>query len=168
MLSMPSDITVNGKVFPQHQLARNATIFSTKITISMTSEGQSLLTHDLACKICPLDGWAFTCDPQVYEYNNVQSELQYSAGLLYEYDIMFKVNNSSQQELLSYRFFDHASSNINKLWLLLRYLRVPFHQLASPPGFHVTHIPKENLISAGAYGSFTYREQLKTLSLIHI
>ena len=75
---------------------------------------------------------------------------------------MFKVNNSSQQELLSYRFFDHASSNINKLWLLLRYLRVPFHQLASPPGFHVTHIPKENLISAGAYGSFTYREQLKT------
>ena len=28
----------------------------------------------------------------------------------------------------------------------LCYLRVPFHQLASPPGFHVTHIPKGNLV----------------------
>ena len=53
--------------------------------------------------------------------------------------IMFKVNNSSQQELLlSCWFFDHVPSKMNKLWLLLCYLRVPF-QLASPPGFHVTH-----------------------------
>ena len=41
---------------------------------------------------------------------------------------------------------DHVSSNINKLRLLLCYRRVPFHQLASPPGFHVTHIPKGNLV----------------------
>ena len=62
--------------------------------------------------------------------------------------IMFKVNNStSQQELLlSCCFFDHVSSIVNKLWLLLCYLRVPFHQLASSPGFHVTHIPKGNLV----------------------
>ena len=40
----------------------------------------------------------------------------------------------------------HVSSNICKLWLLLWYLRVPLHQLASPPGFHVAHIPKENFV----------------------
>ena len=40
----------------------------------------------------------------------------------------------------------HVSSNICKLCLLPCYLRVPFHQLASPPGFHVEHIPKGNLI----------------------
>ena len=56
-----------------------------------------------------------------------------------------KVNNSSQQEVLSCCFFHHVPSNINKLWLLLCYLRVPFHQLASPPAFHVTHIPKGNV-----------------------
>ena len=38
----------------------------------------------------------------------------------------------------------HVSSNIYKLWLLLCWLRVPF-QVASPPGFHVAHIPKGNL-----------------------
>ena len=50
---------------------------------------------------------------------------------------MFKasINNSSQHELLSCCFCDHVSPNINKLWLLLCYLRVRF-QLASPPGFH--------------------------------
>ena len=50
---------------------------------------------------------------------------------------MFKANisNSSQHELLSCCFCDHVSPNINKLWLLLCYLRVRF-QLASPPGFH--------------------------------
>ena len=60
---------------------------------------------------------------------------------------MFKtnVNNSSQQERPSCRFCDNVSPNINKLWLLLCYLRVPF-QLASPPGIHVTHIPKGNLV----------------------
>ena len=60
---------------------------------------------------------------------------------------MFKanINYSSQQELLSCCFVDHVSPNINKLWLLLYYLRVPF-QLASPPGFHITHIPKGNLV----------------------
>ena len=52
---------------------------------------------------------------------------------------MFHVNTSSQEELLSCCFIDHVSSSINKLWLLLCYLRVPFHQLASPPRFHVTH-----------------------------
>ena len=70
---------------------------------------------------------------------------QHSAGLLYEYDIMFKVNNNSQQELLSCCFFDHVSSNTNKR-LLRCYLCVPFHQLASPPGFHATHITKGNLV----------------------
>ena len=39
----------------------------------------------------------------------------------------------------------HASSNIYKLWLLPCYPRVPFHQLASPPGFHFSHISKGNL-----------------------
>ena len=50
---------------------------------------------------------------------------------------MFKpnINNSSQQELLSCWFCDHVSHDINKLWLLLCYLRVRF-QLASPPRFH--------------------------------
>ena len=50
---------------------------------------------------------------------------------------MFKANitNSGQQELLPSCFCDNVSPNINKLWLLLCYLRVPF-QLASPPGFH--------------------------------
>ena len=38
-----------------------------------------------------------------------------------------------------------VSPNINKLYLLLCYLRVP-RQLASPPGFHVTHFLKGNLI----------------------
>ena len=38
------------------------------------------------------------------------------------------------------------------------YLRVPFHQLASPPGFHVAHIPKGNLVRSNIY----------MLSLIHI
>ena len=51
----------------------------------------------------------------------------------------------SQQELLSCCFCDHVSPNISKLWLLLCFLRVPL-QLASPPGFHVTHIPKGNLV----------------------
>ena len=54
------------------------------------------------------------------------------------------INNGSQQELLSCCFCDHVSPNISKLWLLLCFLRVPL-QLASPPGFHVTHIPKGNL-----------------------
>ena len=60
---------------------------------------------------------------------------------------MFKanINKSSRQELLSCCFCDHVSPIINKLWLLLCYLRAPF-QLASPPGFHVTPIPKGNLV----------------------
>ena len=33
-----------------------------------------------------------------------------------------------------------------KLWLLLCYLRVPFRQLASPPGFRFAHILKGNLV----------------------
>ena len=50
---------------------------------------------------------------------------------------MFKANikNSSQHELLFCCFCDHVSPNLNKLWLLLFYLRVRF-QLASPPEFH--------------------------------
>ena len=55
------------------------------------------------------------------------------------------MSSSSQQELLYCCFCDHVSPNINKLWLLLCYLRVPF-QLASPPGFHVTRIPRGNLV----------------------
>ena len=45
----------------------------------------------------------------------------------------------------------HVSSNICKLWLLLWYLRVPLHQLASPPRFHVTHIRKGNLVHIRMY-----------------
>ena len=61
---------------------------------------------------------------------------------------MFKVNDSSQQDLpLSWCFFDYVSSNINKLWLLLCYLRVPFHHSESPPWFRVTHISKDNLVN---------------------
>ena len=41
-----------------------------------------------------------------------------------------KVNIGSQQELLSCRFFDHVSFNLNTLRLLLCYLRFSFHQLA--------------------------------------
>ena len=52
------------------------------------------------------------------------------------------INDSSHQELLSCCFFDHVSPDIDKLWLLLCYLRVSF-QLASPPGYYVTHIHPE-------------------------
>ena len=38
------------------------------------------------------------------------------------------------------------STYICKPWLLLCYVRVLFHQLASPPGFLVTHIPKGSLV----------------------
>ena len=51
----------------------------------------------------------------------------------------------SQQELLSCPFFDHLPSHISKL-LLLCDRCVPFHQLVSPMGFHVTYIPKGNLV----------------------
>ena len=56
---------------------------------------------------------------------------------------MFKANidNSSRQELLSCCFCDHVSPNINKLWLLLCYVRVRF-QLASPPVFHFNTHPE--------------------------
>ena len=40
--------------------------------------------------------------------------------------------------------FDHVSSNISCHCCC--YLGVPFHQFAPPPGFHVTHIPKGNLL----------------------
>ena len=40
----------------------------------------------------------------------------------------------------------HVSSNIKRLPLLLCYLPVPFHQLASPPRFHFAHISRGNLI----------------------
>ena len=36
----------------------------------------------------------------------------------------------------------HVSSNLYKRWLLLCYLRVPFHQLASPPRFNVAKHPE--------------------------
>ena len=39
----------------------------------------------------------------------------------------------------------HDSSKMRCDQLLLCYLRVPF-QLASTPGFHVTHIPEGNLV----------------------
>ena len=61
---------------------------------------------------------------------------------------MFKANTiiSSKQELLSCCFCYHVSPNINKLWLLLCYLRVRF-QLVSPPGFHFnTHTEGEPCI----------------------
>ena len=51
------------------------------------------------------------------------------------------INNNRQQELLSCCFCDHVSPNINMLWLLLCYLRVPF-QLGSPPGFHFNTHPE--------------------------
>ena len=56
---------------------------------------------------------------------------------------MYKANvdSSSQQELLSCSFSYHVSPNINKLWLLLYYLRVLF-QLASLPGFHFNTHPE--------------------------
>ena len=62
--------------------------------------------------------------------------------------MMFKVNSSHHERLLSRGLFDYVSSNTNsiKLWLLLCFLCVPLHQLASPPGFHVTHIPEGNLV----------------------
>ena len=65
---------------------------------------------------------------------------------------MFKANfnNRSQQELLSCCFCDHVSPKLNKLWLLLCCLRAPF-QLASPPGFHVTHMSKGNLVLLQQY-----------------
>ena len=44
----------------------------------MASEGYSYLTHDLARKMWPLDGWDFPCDPQLYECNTVQSKLCWS------------------------------------------------------------------------------------------
>ena len=47
---------------------------------------------------------------------------------------------------LSVCFFDHVSSNISDLWLLLCSLRIPFHQLASPPELHVIQMPKGNLV----------------------
>ena len=60
--------------------------------------------------------------------------------LIAMFKVLRMIVRSQQELLLSCCFFDHASSNINKLWLLvLRYLRVLFHQLASPPGFLVTH-----------------------------
>ena len=68
--------------------------------------------------------WSFIC------YSNVQSKYDKSSGA---------------PPVCC--FFDHVSSNINKRWLLLLcYLCVLFHQLASPPGFLVTHIPKGNLV----------------------
>ena len=39
-----------------------------------------------------------------------------------------------------------VSPNTYRLRLLLCCLRIPFHQLASPPGFQVAHIPKGNLV----------------------
>ena len=44
---------------------------------------------------------------QLYDYNNVFNKKKYAAGLLYDYDIMFKVNNS-QQELLSCCLMDNV------------------------------------------------------------
>ena len=59
---------------------------------------------------------------------------------------MFKANiNNSRQELLYCCFCDHVSPNINKLWLLLCYLRVRV-QLASYPGCHFNTHPKGNLV----------------------
>ena len=56
---------------------------------------------------------------------------------------MFRTNieSSSQQELLSCCFYYHVPPNLNKLWLLLCYLRIPF-QLASPPGFDFNTYPE--------------------------
>ena len=48
----------------------------------------------------------------------------------------------------------HVFSNVHKLWLLLCHLRVLFHELASPPGFHFAHIPKGNLIYNHVYMCF--------------
>ena len=81
--------------------------------------------------------------PQLYEYNDVQrnnsTQQDGCTNMIYIY--MFKVNNSK-----SCCFLDHVSANINKLWLVLCYLRVSFHQLASPPGFNVSHNLKGNLV----------------------
>ena len=49
------------------------------------------------------------------------------------------------------KYIFHVFSNVHKLWLLLCYLRVPFHELASPPEFHFAHIPKGNLIYITMY-----------------
>ena len=52
---------------------------------------------------------------------------------------------AGQQELLSWFFFDHVSSNIRRLWLLLCYLRVFFINLRHLRDF-TSHIPKGNLV----------------------
>ena len=78
--------------------------------------------------------------------------------------VMFKVNTRTQQGLFLltsntwyYHYFIWDNTTVaahapcflqHKLWLC--YLRVPF-QLASPPGFHVSHIPKGNLGSWNKY-----------------
>ena len=67
----------DGKVFPRHQFARHTTSFSTiPGTIqSPRPPKDSLLSRTIVRgKMWPLDGWAFTCDHQLYEYNNVQSK----------------------------------------------------------------------------------------------
>ena len=52
---------------------------------------------------------------------------------------------STQQNSSSSFCLWPVSSNMHKLWLPLL-PACPFHQLASPPGSHVTHIPKGNLV----------------------
>ena len=44
--------------------------------------------------------------------------------------------------------------------MLLCYLRVHFHQLVSPPVFHVTHIPKGNLIYIPWVMDCTHKESV--------
>ena len=85
-------------------------------------------------------------------------------------------NSSNQQELLSCCFFDHVSPNINKLWLLPCYLRVPF-QLASPPGFtqntsrrgtlYIILFVREFLSSLPCYQSTTETEKCKLGQTAH-
>ena len=41
----------------------------------MSMAADSLFSRTILRGLWPLDGWAFTCDPQLYEYNNAQSKL---------------------------------------------------------------------------------------------
>ena len=127
MSSMSSDINWCWKCISPTQTCGHAATFST-VRYNFHDLGRIVSSHsdDLASKIRPLDGWAFTCDPQLYEYGT-----------------MFEVNNinstCSQQVLRSCCLFDQVSFKIS---VSCDYCCVPFvslHQLASPPGFNSSH-----------------------------
>ena len=127
---MTSDILGDGRVFLRQQLARHATTFSTMRYKSPWSRKDNLFSRTILrwrydhSMVGPSPA-THSCTSIIIFKVYISTQQDGFTSTIW----CSKVNNNSQQVLLSCCFFDHVSRKINEVWLRLCYLYVALTNL---------------------------------------